>query len=209
MTASRKNKSGRPTNYTIELAREICEVIATTSKGIKAICKEKPHWPNPDTIFNWLMQNKEFSDLYACAKRQQVEVIVDEILTIADDSNNDTYINDNGKLVVDREHINRARLRVDTRKWIAAKLAPRLYGSINDASIKLNFPDNLSKGDALLPMTEEIFKRLSRGEITPDQANTLMNVLKTHAASISLIHLTNEIAEFKQQLQKQGEKDNV
>jgi hypothetical protein len=28
----------------------------------------------------------------------------------------------------DREHINRARLRVDTRRWMAAKLAPKKYG---------------------------------------------------------------------------------
>ncbi len=30
--------------------------------------------------------------------------------------------------VVDHEHIQRSRLRVDARKWIAAKLLPKRYG---------------------------------------------------------------------------------
>ncbi len=197
MAIKREKKGGRPTDYTIDLAREICEVIAATSKGIKVLCKENPDWPNPDTIFNWLMQHKEFSDLYARAKRQQVEVIIDEILTIADDSSNDTHVNNDSKLVIDHEHINRARLRVDTRKWIAAKLAPRLYGAISDATLNLNFQGDLSKGDALLPMADEVFKRLSVGEITPEQANTLMNILRTHAANIVVFDLAKDMAELK------------
>ena len=30
--------------------------------------------------------------------------------------------------VVDQEHIGRSRLRIDTRKWAASKLAPKKYG---------------------------------------------------------------------------------
>ena len=30
--------------------------------------------------------------------------------------------------VVNSDHINRSRLRVDTRKWLMAKLMPRKYG---------------------------------------------------------------------------------
>src|SRR5260370_35467773 len=33
-----------------------------------------------------------------------------------------------GKQVVDHEHIARAPLRVDSRKWMASKLAPKKYG---------------------------------------------------------------------------------
>jgi len=31
-------------------------------------------------------------------------------------------------LTVDHEHIQRARLRVDTRKWILSKMLPKVYG---------------------------------------------------------------------------------
>ncbi len=196
-----KKKAGRSTDYTIEIAHEICEVVSTTSKGIKVLCKENEHWPSHKTLYLWLMNHKEFSDLYARAKRQQVEVIVDEILAIADDSASDSYINEEGKLVVDHEHINRARLRVDTRKWIAAKLVPRLYGAISDASVKLNFPNDMGKSSALLPMSEEVFKKLASGEITPEQANNLMNILKVHSANMLVIDLAKDIAEMKQKFE--------
>ncbi|GEM_PF-745979 len=198
MNSNKKKKNvGRPTTYTIKLAHEICEVIATTSKGIKALCKENPHWPNSDTIYNWLAKNKEFSDHYARAKRQQIEVIIDEILTIADDASSDYVTNDEGRPVIDHEHINRAKLRIDTRKWLAAKLVPRMYGTVNDATVNLNFPDDLSKCSALLPMSEEVFRQLARQNITPEQAKVIMNTLKIHATNIAVIKLAQELEEMK------------
>ncbi len=119
---------GRHSEYNDEIGKEICDTIATSSKGIKALCKLHPHWPCPDTIFRWRKEMLNFSDLYARAKQMQVEVFVDEIIEIADDSSKDYTVNDQGKTVVDHEHIQRSRVRIDTRKWIAGKLAPRIYG---------------------------------------------------------------------------------
>ncbi len=47
---------------------------------------------------------------------------------IADDGSNDFTKDKDGKAVVDHEHIQRSRLRIDTRKWIASKLLPKRYG---------------------------------------------------------------------------------
>lgn len=113
-----ETKCGRPTTYTIELAREICDTIASSSKGIKRLCDEKPHWPCKDTIFTWRKLYAEFSDQYAQAKMYQIEVLIDEMFDIADDPYMDTLV-----------AINRARLQLDLRKWLACKLAPRVYGS--------------------------------------------------------------------------------
>ena len=121
-------KTGRSSTYTPEIGIEICDKIASCSTGIKKLCKQIPHWPHPDTIYKWLKDHKSFSDLYAQAKREQVRALVDEILEISDDTSQDELINDQGKVVANSEYINRSRLRVDTRKWIAAKLVPRLYG---------------------------------------------------------------------------------
>jgi len=121
-------KTGRPTNYTPDLAKEICDSIAASSKGIKKLCSENEGFPNPDTIYRWISAHKDFSDQYAQAKRQQIEVIVDEIIEIADDTSRDISVNENGKVIVNHEHINRSRLRIDTRKWLASKLAPKIYG---------------------------------------------------------------------------------
>ena len=63
-------KKGRPKiDYMPELAEEICNAVSCSSKGIKQLCKEYEHWPSHDTIYRWLAMEKEFSGLYARAKR--------------------------------------------------------------------------------------------------------------------------------------------
>jgi Bacteriophage Sf6, terminase small subunit-like len=47
---------------------------------------------------------------------------------ISDDSSRDWITDVDGNRVVDHDHINRARLRVDSRKWVTSKLKPRKYG---------------------------------------------------------------------------------
>jgi hypothetical protein len=70
--------------------------------------------------------------MYALARQCQAEDLADEILKIADDSSRDykKRIGADGKetWVVDREHIARCRLRINTRKRILAWMAPRKYG---------------------------------------------------------------------------------
>lgn len=135
-----KNKVGSPLTYTAELGEEICMAIATTSEGLNKLCKMHPHWPNPNTIYEWRIKIKDFGEMYARAKQSQVEVLVDEILSIADDTSNDYIANDEGKLVYNNEHVNRSRLRIDSRKWFAAKLAPRVYGDKVETTHQIGSP---------------------------------------------------------------------
>ena len=58
----------------------------------------------------------------------QVEYWAHEIIEIADDTSGDLTINEHGERVVDHENINRARLKIDARKWLMSKLHPRRYG---------------------------------------------------------------------------------
>ncbi len=122
-------KKGRPTKYNDTLAREICDKIASSSKGTKKLCSEHPHWPCQDTLFTWLKIYPEFSEQYAQAKRCQVEILIDEILEIADDDLQDKFTNSQGEIIFNNSVINRAKLRIDTRKWLASKLVPRVYGT--------------------------------------------------------------------------------
>ncbi len=57
-----------------------------------------------------------------------MEALAEEILEIADDGSNDTYETEDGHEKVNTDVINRSRLRVDTRKWLMSKLAPKKYG---------------------------------------------------------------------------------
>lgn len=122
------NKVGSPSTYTREIAEDICMTMSTSEYGLRRLCAERPHWPSRKCILEWRIKIKEFGDLYTKAKQDQVENLVDDILDIADDTSRDLVENENGKMVCNSEFVNRSRLRIDTRKWLAAKLAPRIYG---------------------------------------------------------------------------------
>lgn len=138
---------GRPTIFSQELADEICERLAD-GESLKAICAA-PDMPNRSTVFRWLASNKDFCDTYARAREAQADVLADEILVIADDGSNDTYETDDGPRV-NQDVIARSRLRVDARKWIAAKLKPKVYAERNTTAVE--GPDG---GPVQLSMTVE------------------------------------------------------
>ena len=83
------------------------------------------------TIFNWMRVHQEFLEQYARAKEAQADALAEELLDIADDGSNDwmeVHDRDNTGWKANGEAIQRSRLRVDTRKWIASKLKPKKYG---------------------------------------------------------------------------------
>ena len=126
--APKKRKTGRPSLYTEALAAKICTRLAE-GKSLRSICRDDA-MPAISTVMGWLFDGKheDFPEQYARAREAQAEVRADEIVDIADDDTNDFMADKDGKLVADHEHIQRSRLRVDARKWIAAKLLPKRYG---------------------------------------------------------------------------------
>jgi hypothetical protein len=129
---------GRPTKYDESIADEICEMIATTTAGLNAICK-MGRFPAPSTIYLWLTKHKEFSEKYTYARERQADLMGEQILSISDDTSRDTVVTDSGEHA-DSEWISRSRLRVDARKWLMSKLHPKKYGDKIDLT---------SKGEAL------------------------------------------------------------
>lgn len=89
--------------------------------------------PCKSTVFEWLQTSNEFQELYRIAMEQRADAHIEECLDISDDGSNDwmEMHDKDGKSVgwkVNGEHIQRSRLRVDTRKWIAGKMRPKKYG---------------------------------------------------------------------------------
>ena len=58
-------------------------------------------------------KHESFAERYARARTTQMEAMAEEILAISDD---------------DEAEKQRSKLRVDTRKWLMSKLAPKKYG---------------------------------------------------------------------------------
>lgn len=122
---------GRPSLYTGELADQICAQLAD-GRSLRSVCKAED-MPAASTVFGWLRSNPEFLQQYARAKEASADALIDEILDIADDSRRDFEQTKDGP-VFNHEHVQRARLRIDARKWVAAKLLPRKYGDRVDLS---------------------------------------------------------------------------
>ena len=118
----------RQSDYTEQLADEICEEIAFTEKGLEKLCDEFEHWPSARTIHRWIESNEAFRQKYARARERQADYLAQQIIEIADDGRRDYTVDEDGHEAVDHDHIARARLRVDARKWAASKLAPKKYG---------------------------------------------------------------------------------
>jgi hypothetical protein len=122
--------SGRPSEFSQETADAICERLAD-GQSLRSICLADD-MPSKTTVFKWLAARPDFADQYARAREEQAETLADEIISIADDGTNDftTKVSGDGSTSqsVNAEHIQRSRLRVEARKWVASKLKPKKYG---------------------------------------------------------------------------------
>jgi hypothetical protein len=125
-TPDRQGCGTRRSDYSEELASAILSRI-TEGQSLRQICSD-PDMPARSTVYLWLAQHKAFSDQYARACEDRGFSLAEEALEIADDSVGDWRVNDEGVVAFNSERVQRSRLRVDTRKWFAARLNPRKLG---------------------------------------------------------------------------------
>jgi hypothetical protein len=119
-----------------EVQREICHRV-TLGQSLASICTEDKLLPDYGTVLDWLHKDEAFGNAYQRAVRARADVLFEETLSIADDARNDWMArNDpnNPGWIANGEHIQRSRLRVETRKWAASKLNPHRYGEKIDVA---------------------------------------------------------------------------
>lgn len=118
------NKRGRPpAPYNAEHGTALCSEIATTPESLAKIVarlqEEFKDFPCVRTVYTWLRENESFAREYGRAKSDQMDIMIDELLSIADTDNPG---GDNAVAV------QRDRLRCEVRKFVASKLKPQIYG---------------------------------------------------------------------------------
>ena len=88
--------------------------------------------PAQSSVYEWLLRYSDFSEKYTRARELQAETQFDELTDIVDQPPELNYVTDkNGELVevkFDSSYVAWMKLRVDTRKWTAARMAPKKYG---------------------------------------------------------------------------------
>ncbi|MGN7038656.1 hypothetical protein [Neisseria sp. P0003.S003] len=117
-----KRKTGRPTDYTKDMADKICEKIAN-GRSLRSICAEDG-MPPMKTIYRWLEANEEFRHQYARARDKQADYFAEEIIEIADSAEAESAA------------VSKAKLQIDARKWAASKIAPKKYGDKQEIDVK-------------------------------------------------------------------------
>jgi hypothetical protein len=147
---------GRPSSFTTEIADLICQRIAE-GETLRAIC-EDPDFPSRSMVHRWLETDLEFQGRYALAMLLRADAWGDEILDIADNEPDAA----------------KARVRVDARKWLMAKAAPRKYGDrqaieldvqqryagMSDAELESEMRSLLAKPTTVTPPGEDQERQL-------------------------------------------------
>lgn len=124
--------AGRPTLYTEEVGQKICARIAE-GESLRSICSAED-MPHESTVRGWAINPEHpIFTQYRAAREVGYARMAEELLEISDDGSNDWMERKHGEdkestWVVNGEHVQRSKLRVDTRKWILSKALPKIYG---------------------------------------------------------------------------------
>ena len=110
--------------YSQEKADAICSHLADGLSLRKACAAEGMA---PMTVLGWVDANEPFSVQYAQARMRGYQLLADEIIDISDYADGDIINTEHGPKV-DAERVARSKLRVDSRKWMLAKMLPKVYG---------------------------------------------------------------------------------
>lgn len=129
--ASKGRPKGSGSLYTEALAQAICERLAQ-GESLSSICRDEG-MPPASTVRQWERDREDFATVSQRARELGCHALADECLEIADDSRNDfmdarAEEGDEQAGKFNGEHVQRSRLRIDTRMRLLGKWLPKVYG---------------------------------------------------------------------------------
>jgi hypothetical protein len=125
MATTKPNPVGAPSKYTEEIGIEICALLAAGMPVTKIV--QLKHMPSQQTVYTWLRKHPEFLEMYEIARQDLAHTMANQIQEIIDEKPLQV-VDDQGNIKYDSGSIADKRLRMDGRKWLAAKYLPRVYG---------------------------------------------------------------------------------
>lgn len=131
--------TGEASKYEQAIADRICEYLAE-GMTLRETCRQEG-MPPESTVRRWVLDDREgFAAQYTRAREIGYHTMADELIEVADDGSND-WIERQGEdkqamYVLNGEHVQRSRLRLDTRKWLLSKALPKIYGDKTEVEHK-------------------------------------------------------------------------
>ncbi len=131
------------------------------------VCRDED-MPHRDYVRKLRDRDPDFNAKYMRAVDHRADKMFDEIISIADKSMIDkrTKVKSDGSTeVIHMDNVDRARLRVDARKWSLARMSPNKYGDrvSVDASVKsapLTDEEQLEQVEKNLPLLIPMLEKL-------------------------------------------------
>jgi hypothetical protein len=121
----RVKPSGRPSGYSEKLAALICERVSNGEALSTVIAEEG--MPSSASVYRWTEAHDSFREKLARAREWSAHILADRMRSVAEDDKGDFFIDGGGNPVADHVRVQRHRLLIDTYKFLAMKLLPRIY----------------------------------------------------------------------------------
>lgn len=134
--------------FSAELLATILDRVAG-GEPLSKVCNS-PDMPTRKAFLEWVAKDPSIREQYEFAMQMRADLYADEIISIADDGLNDTYLDDEGNARTNADVVARSKLRVDARKWYASKLAPKKYGERQQVDLNANVAMSAEKVDERL-----------------------------------------------------------
>lgn len=119
--------TGRPSIRTEEIIETILDQHGD-GVPLMQICRQEG-MPKLRTVYDWLDADPDLAARFARARRAAMDNVAQDTIDIADDGRRDYRTDDDGREVVDHDHIARAKLRVDTRLKLLSCWDSGRYGT--------------------------------------------------------------------------------
>jgi hypothetical protein len=125
-----------------EIFELVCTELETTWEGLTTICER--HKVKRTTFLSFKDKEKERVDRYARARELQLDYLEDLLMKETMDNTNDSEVID--RVNLGSNHVARARLKVDTLKFVLGKLRSHTWGDKTKIEGTLNLEQRIFKG---------------------------------------------------------------
>ncbi len=135
----------RPVEYDEKIGRQICAMFATDTKMTLGRLDNDPTLPTCLTFYEWLREHPELDKTYTRSRDLQLERQAEELAEIAatpligvtkvsksgTDPKGGEFASEE---VRESDNVERAKLIIETRKWLLSKQRPKKYGIAPDGA---------------------------------------------------------------------------
>lgn len=126
--------------YSAEVAALVCERVATHPIGLRKLCDMYDDMPDKEAILDWRYKYPEFAANFNISKQFQAELMAEEINDLCEVP---TYLDRLGVERIDAGRVACQKLKVESIKWQAARLAPRMYGDRSSVETIVKHEENI------------------------------------------------------------------